>query len=139
LAFADARITFQKNKEGKVQQFVWKQGGGEQTASKIVLVKPTPQELEEFAGTYVNAELDLRYAVELRGDTLIVNAPGQNEIRLGPDEKDHFATSSRVFPMVIFQRDGQNRLTGFILDSDPVRDLVFKKNGEVVSIKNQGR
>jgi len=128
LAFAEARITFQKDKEGKVQQFVWKQGGGEQTAPKIVLVKPTPQELEEFAGSYFNAELDLRYAVELRGDMLIVNAPGQNDIRLAPDEKDHFTTSSRVFPMVIFQRDGQNRVTGFIIDSDPVRDLVFKKN-----------
>jgi CubicO group peptidase (beta-lactamase class C family) len=128
LAFADARITFQKNKEGKVQQFVWKQGGGEQTAPKIVLVKPNPQELEEFAGSYFNAELNLRYAVELRGDMLIVNAPGQNDIRLAPDEKDHFTTSSRVFPMVIFQRDGQNRVTGFIIDSDPVRDLVFKKN-----------
>ena len=128
LGFADARIAFLKDKEGKVQQFVWKQGGGEQTAPKIVLVKPTPQELEEFAGAYFNAELDLRYAVELRGDTLIVNAPGQNEIRLAPDEKDRFTTSSRVFPMVVFQRDGQNRLTGFIIDSDPVRDLVFKKN-----------
>jgi hypothetical protein len=29
---------------------------------------------------------------------------------------------------VIFQRDGQNRVTGFIIDSDPVRDLVFKKS-----------
>lgn len=128
LAFADARIAFQKDKEGKVQQFVWKQGGGEQTAPKIVLVKPTSQELEEFAGSYFNAELDLRYAVELRGDTLIVNAPGQNDIRLAPDEKDRFTTSSRIFPTVIFQRDGQNRVTGFIIDSDPVRDLVFKKN-----------
>ncbi|MCX6564011.1 MAG: serine hydrolase [Candidatus Aminicenantes bacterium] len=128
LAVADARITFQKNKEGKVQQFVWKQGGDEQTAPKIVLVKPTPQELQEFAGSFFNAELDLRYAVELRGDTLIVKAPGQNDIRLAPDEKDHFTTSSRVLPMVIFQRDGQNRVIGFIIDSDPVRDLVFKKN-----------
>jgi len=128
LGFADARITFQKDKEGKVQQFVWKQGGGEQTAPKIVMVKPTPQELEEFAGSYFNAELDLRYAVELRGDMLIVNAPGQNEIRLAPDEKDRFTTSSRIFPMVIFQRDGQNRVIGLIFDSDPVRDLVFKMN-----------
>ena len=30
--------------------------------------------------------------------------------------------------MVIFQRDSQNRVTGFTIDSDPVRDLVFKKN-----------
>jgi CubicO group peptidase (beta-lactamase class C family) len=128
LAFGDIRITFQKNKEGKVQQFVWKQGGEEQIAPKIVLIAPTPQELQEFTGSYFNAELDLRYAVELRGDMLIVNAPGQNEIRLAPDEKDHFTTSSRAFPMVIFQRDEQNRVTGFIIDSDPVRDLVFKKN-----------
>jgi len=128
LGFADARITFQKDKQGNVNQFVWKQGGAEQTAPKIVLVKPTPQELQEYAGSYFNAELDLRYAVELRGDALIVTAPGQNDIRLAPDEKDRFTSSSRVFPMVIFQRDGQNRVTGFIIDHDPVRDLVFKKD-----------
>jgi CubicO group peptidase (beta-lactamase class C family) len=128
LDVAGVRITFQKDKEGKVQQFVWKQGGEEQTAPKIVLVKPTPQELQEFAGSYFNAELNLLCAVELRGEMLIVNGPWQNDIRLAPDEKDHFATSSRVFPMVIFQRDGQDRVTGFIIDSDPVRDLVFKKN-----------
>ena len=128
LAIADARITFSTNKEGKAQQFVWKQGGVEQIAPKIMLVKPTPRELQEFAGAYFNDELNLRYAVELRGDTLIVTAPGQNEIRLAPDEKDHFATSSRIIPMMIFQRDGQNRVTGFIIASDPVRDLVFKKN-----------
>ncbi len=128
LGFADARITFQKDKQGNVNQFVWKQGGAEQTAPRIVMVRPTPQELEEFAGSYFNAELDLRYVVELRGDALIVNAPGPSEIRLAPDEKDRFTTSSLVFPIVIFQRDAQNRVTGFIIDSDPVRDLVFAKN-----------
>jgi len=128
LAGPDIRITFQKNKEGKVQHFVWKQGGDEQIAPKIVLVKPTPQELQEFTGAYFNEELNVRYAVELRGDMLIVTAPGQSDIRLAPEEKDHFTTSSRAIPMVIFQRDGQNRVIGFIVDSDPVRDLVFKKN-----------
>ena len=128
LGFADARITFQKDKQGNVNQFVWKQGGAEQTAPKIVLVKPTPQELQEFAGSYFNAELALRYVVELRGDTLTVTAPGPIEIRLAPDEKDRFTSSSRVFPMVIFQREGPNRVTGFIIDHDPVRDLVFKKD-----------
>jgi CubicO group peptidase (beta-lactamase class C family) len=128
LAFADARIIFQQDKEGKVRQFLWKQGGAEQTAPRIMMVRPTPRELEELAGSYFNAELDLRYAVELRGDALIVNAPGQNEIRLAPDEKDRFTTSSRVFPMVVFQRDAQGRVSGFIIDSDPVRDLVFAKS-----------
>ena len=128
LAFADIRITFQKNREGNVQQLVWEQGGVEQSAPKIVLVKPSLQELEEFAGSYFNTELNLRYTVELSGDRLIASIPGQNDIRLAPDEKDHFTTSWRAFPILIFQRDGQNRVTGFVIDSDPVRDLVFKKN-----------
>lgn len=128
LTIADARLTFQKNKEGKVQQFVWKQGGDEQVAPKIVLVKPAPAELEEFAGSYFNAELNLTYALALRGDALIANAPEQNEIRLTPDEKDRFTTGWRAFPMILFQRDGQNRLTGFTIDSEPVHDLVFKKD-----------
>ena len=128
LAFADARIAFQPDKDGIVRQFVWKQGGAEQAAAKVVLVKPTPQELQEFAGSYFNAELGLRYAVELRGDSLVVKAPGQSEIRLAPDEKDRFTTGSRVLPLAIFQRDGQNRVTGFIIDSDPVRDLIFARD-----------
>jgi CubicO group peptidase (beta-lactamase class C family) len=138
LAVADARIVFPKDKDGKIRQFIWKQGGAEQPAPRIVLAKPTPQELMEFAGSYFNAELNLRYAVEVRGDILIVNAPGQNDIRLAPDEKDRFTTSSPVLPIVIFQRDGQNKVTGFIIDSDPVRDLVFKKNDEAAAIINQG-
>jgi CubicO group peptidase (beta-lactamase class C family) len=127
LDIAEARITFQMNKDGKVQHFIWKQGGDEQIAPKIVLVNPTPQELQEFTGAYSNEELALSYAVELRGDALIVTAPGQIDIRLAPDEKDRFAANSRAIPMVIFQRDGQSRVTGFIIDSDPVRDLVFKR------------
>jgi len=125
---AGAQITFQKNDQGKVHQLIFKQGGIETTARKIVLVKPTPQQLQEYAGAYFNEELNLRSTVELRGDRLIFIVPGQNDFRLAPDELDRFATGWRVFPMVIFQRDSQNRVTGFTIDSDPVRDLVFKKN-----------
>jgi len=128
LDVANARIAFQKDKDGKVSRFVWNQGGGDQIAPRVVLVKPTPQELQEFAGAYYNDELNLRYAVELRGAMLFVSVQGQNDFRLAPDEKDRFTTTSRAVPMIIFQRDGQNRVTGFIIDSDPVRDLVFKKN-----------
>ena len=30
--------------------------------------------------------------------------------------------------MIVFQRDAENRVTGFIIDSDAVRDLVFKRS-----------
>jgi len=128
LDIAGVRIAFQKDKEGKVYQFVWKQDGTEQIAPKVVLVKPTPQELKEFAGSYFNKELNLRFDVEVRGDGLVLIPPEQSDVRLTADEKDRFASGARLFPMIVFQRDAQYRLTGFIIDSDSVRDLVFKKN-----------
>ncbi len=127
LDIAQAHIVFQRNKEGKVDRFVWKQDGAEQIAPKVVLVKPTPAELKEFAGAYFNEELNLRFGVEARGDGLVLFPPEQDEARLAPDEKDHFATGRGAFPMIVFHRDAQARVTGFIIDSDPVRDLLFKK------------
>ena len=128
LDVAQGKLTFKKSKEGKVTQFVWNQGGDEVVAPKVILVRPTPLELQEFAGGYFNDELDVRFGVELRGTGLVILIPGQPEIRLGPDEKDHFISSSPIVPMIVFQRDEQNRVTGFVIDRDAVRDLVFKKS-----------
>jgi len=128
LDIVGARITFQRDTGGKVQQFIWKQGGAEQIAPKVVLVKPTPEELKEYAGAYFNEELNLRLGLEVRGEGLVIMPPERSEARLASDEKDHFTTGARAIPMIVFQRDAQNRVTGFIIDNDPVRDLVFKKD-----------
>ena len=91
-------------------------------------MKPTPEELKEYAGAYLNEELNLLFSLEVRGEGLVIIPPEQGEVRLAPDEKDHFTSGARAFPMIVFQRDDQNRVTGFIIDSVPVRDLVFKKD-----------
>lgn len=127
LEIAAARLVFEKNSAGKIERFVWTQSGIEEVAPRVVLVRPTPQELGEFVGVYSNEELNLSIGVELRGTGLVGIPPEQAEVRLGPDEKDRFVTGARAFPMVIFQRDAQNRVTGFIIDADSVRDLIFKK------------
>jgi CubicO group peptidase (beta-lactamase class C family) len=122
------RLTFQKAKDGKVLQFVWSQAGEEGIAPKIILVRPTPQELLEFAGGYVNDEINARLGIEPRGAGIALLIPGQPEVRLAPDEKDHFTSRSPLVPMIVFQRDAQGRVAGFIIDRDAVRDLVFKKS-----------
>lgn len=127
LDIASARIVFHKDKMGKVTEFVWDQGG-EQVAPRVVLVKPTAQELQEFAGEYFNDELNLRFGVAVQGGALFLSSPVLAETRLTPDEKDHFGSGLPGTPMVIFERDAQGRLSGFVIDSDLVRDLVFKKN-----------
>ena len=123
-----ARLVFQKDKDGKVGRMIWKQGGGEQEVPKVVIVNPTPAELQEFAGAYSNDELDLECALEVRGDRLVIIPPERAEVRLAPGEKDRFTSNAEALPMIIFQRDAENRVTGFIIDSAAVRDLVFKKS-----------
>ena len=127
LDVAQGKLTFQKDKDGKVTQFIWSQAGEEGVAPRILRVKPTPQELQEFAGSYFNDELNTRLGVELHGAGLVLLVPGRPEVRLAPDEKDHFIGGSPAVPMIVFQRDAQNHVTGFIIDREPVRDLVFKK------------
>ncbi len=127
LDIAEATITFHKDKSGRATEFVWDQGG-EQVAPRVELVNPTVQELQEYVGEYANDELNLSFRVELRGAALFLTSPGQSDVRLSPDEKDRFVGGSRVVSMVAFQRDAQNKVTGFIIDSDPIRDLVFKRS-----------
>jgi CubicO group peptidase (beta-lactamase class C family) len=123
-----ARLVFQKDKDGKVGRMIWKQGGGEQEIPKVVIVNPTPQELREFAGAYSNDELDLKCALEVRGDRLVIILPERAEVRLVPGEKDRFTSGAEVFQTIIFQRAEESRVAGFIIDSAAVRDLVFKKS-----------
>jgi hypothetical protein len=128
LDLADARLAFTKNAGGKVAQMIWKQGGTEQIAPRIVLAKPTPAELKEYVGVYSNDEIDLRLILELKGNTLVLKAPGQADVLLAPDEKDRFTSGWQTAPLLVIQRDSQKRVSGFLIDSDPLRDLIFKKD-----------
>lgn len=120
-----ARIQFRKDESGKVNRLHWNQGGSERMVMKVELVKLTPEQLREYAGVYENEEIGLRFDIAAGGDALTIAADGRDPVRLAPDEKDRFTTSSRTIPLVVFQRDGQSRITGFIIDSEQVRDLVF--------------
>ncbi len=125
---AQASLVFQKDETGRVRRFLWKQGGNETAAPRVVLVKPTPQELQEFAGAYANEELNLRLVLEVRGEAVVLIPPKEGEVRLRPDEKDRFVSNAPAFPRIEFRRDPQGRVTGFAIDSPSVRDLVFKKD-----------
>ena len=127
LSFPGFGITFQKDKEGKVHQLVFRQGESETTAPRVELVSPTPSELEEYAGTYANEELAVRCTAAVKGRRIVLTPQGRTEVALSPQEKDRFQGNSQVFPAVIFLRDKQDRVSGFVIDDEPVRGLVFKK------------
>lgn len=122
------RIVFQAGKDGKSEQLLWKQGGDEEVAPRVVLVKPTPAELNEYAASYFNEELDVRFQVEADGNGLVLRSvPG--DVRLAPETRDRFTSRMSAMPAITFQRDVQARITGFVIGSDAVGDLLFIRNG----------
>ena len=127
LGFPGLLVTFQRNKEGKVHQLVWRQAGTDTVAPRVELVKPTPSELGEYTGSYSNDELGLRCGVSLSGDRIVLTPQERGAIPLAPQEKDRFRGNSTDFPAIVFLRDARNAVTGFFIDDEPVRDLVFKK------------
>lgn len=127
LGFAGVQITFRTNKDGLCDQLAWAQGAEEQVAPRVVLVKPTPEKLKEYAGSYANDELSLRFRVDATGDGLTMG-PTPHDIPLTPETKDRFTSRLPLVPAIAFQRDAQGRITGFTIDDDPVRDLFFKRD-----------
>jgi CubicO group peptidase (beta-lactamase class C family) len=126
LALADVRIAFQTGKDGNVDRLVLTQGGEDRVAPKVVLVKPTPPELQEFAGSYANDELNMHVRLDVAANGLVMG-PTPRDLRLFPETKDRFTSRLPLVPAIVFQRDAQGRISGFTIDSDTVRDLLFKR------------
>jgi len=114
LSVADYRFSFQKNKEGKVHQVLIQGGDGEKKiAPKIEPVNPTPDELQEFTGTFYCRELDTRYSVILRDNKLVITHSRLSDVTLTPEARDYFNTDSSSYPMVEFIRDQRQKVIGF--------------------------
>jgi CubicO group peptidase (beta-lactamase class C family) len=125
LSVADYRLTFQKNKDGKVHQVLILEGSGsEEIAPKIELVNPGPDELKEFTGTYYCQELDARYSVILEDKKLVITHIRLSDVSLTPEARDHFNSNSRSYSMIEFIRDKQQKVSGFKMMGF---DIMFKK------------
>ncbi|HEX2187338.1 MAG TPA: serine hydrolase [Longimicrobiaceae bacterium] len=89
---------------------------------------PSPPPLAEFVGTYESPELGTSYEVTLRADTLALVHPRHGRIPLTPLWRDDFGSAVWFLRSVEFQRDGQGRVTGFLVNGDPRnRDIRFDR------------
>lgn len=126
LDLASVRMTFRPTKDGKDVELLWNDGSADRVAPKVVLVTPSPEDLKAYAGSYVNEELDYAVRIEARGGQLVMVRPA-GETRLASEVKDLFTSPFPPVPAIAFQRDAQGRVTGFSIDSDALRNLVFRR------------
>jgi hypothetical protein len=88
----------------------------------------TPAQLATYAGTYESAELQTRYEVVARGDSLVLRHPRHGTIALTRLWGDDFAGSAWFTRSVEFTRDASGKVAGFsVFIDDRSRDVKFRR------------
>jgi CubicO group peptidase (beta-lactamase class C family) len=99
--------------------------GYKSEAKRIEPFVPTDAELKEYAGSYYSDELDTRYDLELRAGSLRIRGGHSEDATLAPLMKDIFAAGGQA--RVMFLRDGQGAISGFLVSTNRVLNLRFSK------------
>lgn len=87
----------------------------------------TPTDLKTYVGVYESPELDVRYQIVFRGDSLVLRHRRYPDAKLTPITKDQFSTSNWWMENLLIDRDAKGNVTGFEVNSGRVLRLRFSK------------
>ncbi len=120
-------LTFSRGTDGKVSQVSFNPGTGEVTAPKVERQAITPDELKLYEGAYYCEELDARYEIVPRDDRLFLTGLRIKDVALTPENRKTFVSDGAGFPLISFSLGENGEVTGFRVESDSLRHLVFWK------------
>lgn len=92
--------------------------------------QPSQAQLAEYAGEYHSEELETSWHVRVVGGGLVAQHFRRGEARLRPLSPDRFQGSP--FGEVEFLRDGEGRITGFLVHQPRIRGLRFHRREELL-------
>jgi CubicO group peptidase (beta-lactamase class C family) len=92
------------------------------TFARVEPAKPTPEELQALAGTYVSDEAEVQFVAAVDAGALVLKRRPDTTMRLTPVYKDAF---SGGLGTIVFRRDAAGKVTAFSVSQDRVWDLRF--------------
>ena len=120
-------LAFSKGADGKVTQLSFDAGGGNVIAPRIERENLAPDELKRYEGTYVCAELGVRYDIAEKDGRLVLSNLRTGDVILSPENRKTFVGSVPSFQLVSFLVEEDGQVSSFRVDSDRLRHLFFKK------------
>ncbi len=131
LGLGDVEIEVAPPAEGKPRKIMLKpEYGGAMVFEAVPAVGVPAGALNEFEGRYYSDELDTAYRVVLEGPALVIKRNKFVPTTLFAASPDEFAIAEMGVlknGRLVFSRDAQDRINGFTLSGDRVRDLRFVK------------
>jgi len=92
---------------------------------RTTAARPTPDQLRQYAGTYMSDDAETVLTVAVEGQNLVIKRRPDTTLRLTPIYPDAFSGLGTV----IFRRDASGRPTEFSVVQDRVWDMRFKRQG----------
>ncbi|MDX9770639.1 MAG: serine hydrolase [Tenuifilaceae bacterium] len=117
----NAQCTFTKSENGEVDQMVWHQSGRSFNGSRVGdRVELSIDEIERFAGRYIQSDLNMEYPITFNDGRLYVHTPstfkkyfGIEKLELTHMSGDKFTTSR--LGTLVFTRDENSKVNGFMM------------------------
>ena len=124
-ALPTVKLIFEKIEAGFALQFYMGDKPEKYIQSKVIT--PAISELKEYCGTYYSPELDVKYVILLKENSLYLKRRKYGENELIPAVKDGFTSSSFYNGDLTFERDEKNQVNAFRSTSGRILNLYFEK------------
>ncbi len=98
-------------------------GSGRNNYKKVNKMVLPASELEAYKGVFYSSELDTKYILSIKDNSLQIKIPRNEEIKLEPLIKDIFTGGL----IIRFNRNKKDKIEGFYLSAGRVRNLYFEK------------
>jgi hypothetical protein len=121
----ELQVTFIRDSQGKVISLNVYQGGQDYPGRKLVDIILTPAQLGEYCGDYYSAELGATYKIYIKDGRLYTEHQRFGELPLELVVMDNVNCSGII--NLIFKRDNQHQITGFLASTNRAKNLKFTK------------
>jgi CubicO group peptidase (beta-lactamase class C family) len=120
-----SEVSFSPAAPGAPRRMQVASAGGKPTVfEEVQPVSPRPEDLAAYAGTYTSAELDTTWTLAVENGRLSLRPKRGPAAPLEPSFADAFKGPAGLMR---FQRDGEKKVTGFVVGAGRARDLKFTK------------
>jgi CubicO group peptidase (beta-lactamase class C family) len=127
IAAINAKITFNRNSENQVNEFILDQGGNKMTAKRVKEFNPANLDLKKFAGVYYSPELETRYTLAVENGVLVANHIRHDPAKLTPVSETIFNCDAWFMGRIEFTINEYRLVDGMKVSSGRVQNVKFVK------------
>lgn len=129
----NAQCTFTKSENGEVNQMIWHQNGRSFKGSRVgKRVELSLEEIEQFAGRYIQSDLNMEYPITFYNGKLYVHTPSTFKKYFGIDKLELTYVSGYKFTTnrlgtLVFTRNKKGTVNGFMMpELGRLQNVIFE-------------